>query len=102
MKVDSENATAHYLLQQIYDELGETKLSEEHKQLHDRYRPDDNAQGRAVRLAREQYPEAGKAAEAVVIYPLSRPRGNDQRGSSRPVIRLVGHIRHARASGVPS
>ena len=71
LDVDNENATAHYLLQQIYDELGDTELAEKHRQLHDRYRPDDNAQGQAVRIAREQYPEAGKAAEAVVIYPLS-------------------------------
>jgi hypothetical protein len=74
LEVDSENATAHYLLQQLYDELGETALSEKHEELHDRYRPDDNAQGQAVRLAREQYPEASKAAESVVIYPLTRPR----------------------------
>jgi len=74
LEVDSENATAHYLLQQIYHELGETLLSEKHEALHDRYRPDDNAQGQAVRLAREQYPEASKAAESVVIYPLTRTR----------------------------
>ena len=37
LEVDSENATAHYLLRQIYDELGETDLAEKHKQLHDRY-----------------------------------------------------------------
>jgi tetratricopeptide (TPR) repeat protein len=73
LEVDSENATAHYLLQQIYDELGEGELAEKHRQLHDRYRPDDNAQGQAVRMARERYPEAGKAAEAVVIYPLAVP-----------------------------
>ena len=73
LEVDSENATAHYLLQQIYDELGEAELAETHRELHDRYRPDDNAQGQAVRMAREQYPEAGKAAEAVVIYPLTAP-----------------------------
>jgi tetratricopeptide (TPR) repeat protein len=71
--IDSENATAHYLLQQIYDELGEEELSAKHEQLHDRYRPNDNAQGQAVRLAREKYPAAGKAAEAVVIYPLTVP-----------------------------
>jgi tetratricopeptide (TPR) repeat protein len=74
LEIDSENATAHYLLQQLYDELGEMALSEKHEELHDRYRPDDNAQGQAVRLAREQYPEASKAAESVVIYPLTRTR----------------------------
>ncbi len=43
------------------------------KQLHLRYKPDDNAQGRAERLARERYPAANHAAEAVVKYPLQRP-----------------------------
>ncbi len=38
-----------------------------------RYKPDDNAADRAVRLAREKYPAANHAAEAVVIYPLQRP-----------------------------
>lgn len=70
LTVDSENTTAHDLLQQIYDELGESELAEKHRQLHDRHRPDDNAQGQAVRIAREQYPEA---AEAVVIHPLTAP-----------------------------
>ncbi|MDA1161680.1 MAG: multiheme c-type cytochrome [Planctomycetota bacterium] len=73
LEVDSENATAHYLLQQVHDELGETELSENHGRLHDRYRPDDNAQGQAVRKARENYEAAGKAAEEVVIYSLSVP-----------------------------
>ena len=41
--------------------------------MHQRYKPDDNAQGRAVRLAREKYPAANHAAEAVVKYPLQRP-----------------------------
>jgi hypothetical protein len=44
-----------------------------HEQLHLRYKPDDNAQGRAERLARQRYPAANHAAEAVVIYSLQRP-----------------------------
>lgn len=73
LEEDSENATAHYLLTQVYAELGDDELSEAHRKLHDRYRPDDNAQGQTVRQAREKYEAAGQAAEAVVIYPLHRP-----------------------------
>jgi hypothetical protein len=57
----------------LYAELGDSKKSREHEQLHLRYKPDDNAQGRAVRLAREKYPAANHAAEAVVKYSLQRP-----------------------------
>ncbi|MEZ6080473.1 MAG: hypothetical protein R3C56_33815 [Pirellulaceae bacterium] len=38
-----------------------------------RYKPDDSAQGLAVRKAREKYPAANFAAEPLVIYPLQRP-----------------------------
>ena len=44
----------------------------EHRRLHARYKRDDNAADRAVRLARERYPAADHAAEALVIYPLRR------------------------------
>jgi hypothetical protein len=65
---------AHYSLQLLYAELGDDSSSAEHQRLHIRYKPDDNAADRAVRLAREKYPAANHAAEAVVIYPLQRPR----------------------------
>ena len=39
----------------------------------ERYKPDDNAGDEAVAIARERYPHANAAAEAVVIYPLRRP-----------------------------
>ena len=73
LAIDSENVTAHHNLQLLYAELGDTEKSREHEQLHLRYKPDDNAQGRAERLARERYPAANHAAEAVVKYPLQRP-----------------------------
>jgi tetratricopeptide (TPR) repeat protein len=73
LAIDSENVTAHHNLQLLYAELGDSKKSREHEQLHLRYKPDDNAQGRAVRLAREKYPAANHAAEAVVKYSLQRP-----------------------------
>jgi tetratricopeptide (TPR) repeat protein len=68
--IDSENANAHYNLGLIYTELGETELEKKHKTLHLRYKPDDNAQGVAVGLARKKYPAANSAAESLVIYPL--------------------------------
>jgi tetratricopeptide (TPR) repeat protein len=72
LTIDSEDVTAHFNLQLLYAELGNEAKSAEHAKLHARYKPDDNAQGRAVRLAREKYPAANHAAEAVVKYPLQR------------------------------
>ncbi len=72
LTIDAEDVTAHYNLQLLYTELGDAKLSKQHEELHSRYKPDDNAQGRAVRLAREKYPAANHAAEMVVKYSLRR------------------------------
>ena len=52
--------------------LGDTARSEEHRALHNRYKPDDNARDRAVAAARGKYPAANNAAEPTVIYPLNR------------------------------
>jgi len=73
LAIDSENVTAHHNLQLLHAELGNTEEAARHGKLHRRFKPDDNAQGRAVRLAREKYPAANHAAEAVVKYPLRRP-----------------------------
>lgn len=70
LDIDSENLTAHYLLMQIHSELGNNDLSEKHAKLHERYRPDDSAQGEATRKARVKYPEAALSAEKVAIYVL--------------------------------
>ncbi len=72
LAIDSEDVTAHHNLQLLYAELGDEAKSLEHERLHRRYKADDNAQGRAVRLAREKYPAANHAAEAVVKYFLQR------------------------------
>jgi tetratricopeptide (TPR) repeat protein len=72
LTVDSEDLSAHYNLQLLYRELGDEEQAAEHGRLHGRLKPDDNAQGRAVRLARERYPAANHAAEIVVKYPLRR------------------------------
>ena len=70
--IDKENVTAHYNLHQIYEELGNKQKAEFHNAEHLKVKQDDNAQGRAVGLARQKYPAANLAAEAIVIYPLQR------------------------------
>ncbi len=72
LKIDEEDVTAHFNLQLLYAELGDEAKSAHHAKKHAKFKPDDNAQGRAVRLAREKYPAANHAAEAVVRYPLQR------------------------------
>jgi tetratricopeptide (TPR) repeat protein len=72
LTIDSENLSAHFNLQQLYTALGKEELAARHAELHARYKPDDTAQARAVRLAREKYPAADFAAEDLVIYPLNR------------------------------
>ncbi|WP_166822272.1 tetratricopeptide repeat protein [Thalassoroseus pseudoceratinae] len=73
LQLDIENVDAHYNLALLYRELGEIDKADRHRQLHARYKPDDNARDTAVRLARQKYPAANHAAEAVVIYPTDRP-----------------------------
>lgn len=77
--IDPENVTAHFNLHRLYETLGEAELAAKHQRLHLRYKPDDNAAGRAIRLAREKYPAANHAAEAVVKYSLNRALDQDNR-----------------------
>lgn len=71
LKIDSENFTAHYNLQLLYTNLGNAEKAEEHRQLHQKFKPDENIAS-ALQKARERYPAANHAAEAVVIYDLQR------------------------------
>jgi tetratricopeptide (TPR) repeat protein len=73
LQLDSENLTAHYNLALIYDQLGDAKKAEEHRKLHERFRPDDNARDRAIAIHRRAHPAADHAAQATVIYNLQRP-----------------------------
>jgi len=73
LAVDPENATAHYNLGLIYAQLGDEKSAQTHRDLHAKYKPDDNARERAVTLHRRQNAAANHAAEAVVLYDLRRP-----------------------------
>ena len=72
LKEDSEDVAAHYNLSLIYRQLGDEAKADEHQQAHERYKPDDNARDSAVAAARQKYPAANHAAEALVIYPLQR------------------------------
>lgn len=73
LEIDSEDVTAHYNLALLYGQLGDRERADEHRRLHERYKPDDNARDRAVALARRKYPAANHAAEALVIYRLEPP-----------------------------
>ncbi|QDT68844.1 hypothetical protein MalM25_17690 [Planctomycetes bacterium MalM25] len=77
LRLDAENATAHYGLQQVYAMLGDDEAAALHRELHGAYKPDDNARDRAVAAARARYPAANHAAEAVVIYDLDRDVPDD-------------------------
>ena len=72
LALDVENVTAHYNLGLIYNQLGNAEAAEKHRELHSRYKADDNARDRAVALARQKYPAANHAAEDLVIYDLTR------------------------------
>ncbi|MCH7990554.1 MAG: tetratricopeptide repeat protein, partial [Planctomycetes bacterium] len=71
--IDSENVTAHYNLSLLYGLLGDERKAAAHRQKHETFKPDDTARGRAVGLARQKYPAANAASEALVIYDLQRP-----------------------------
>jgi tetratricopeptide (TPR) repeat protein len=73
LTLDTENVTAHYNLALVYAELGDAAKAAEHRGLHERFRPDDNARDRAIAIARRREPAADHAAQAVVIYDLQRP-----------------------------
>jgi tetratricopeptide (TPR) repeat protein len=82
LSIDSENVTAHYNLALIYERLGDRELAAQHRKLHERYRPDDNARDRAVANARRRDAAADHAAQATVIYPLQREGAFELRTSS--------------------
>ena len=71
LAADPESVSAWYLLAQASSELGDTAAADRAMQEHDRYRVDDNARDRAIRLARERYPAAARAADPITLYTLS-------------------------------
>jgi len=73
LALDPENLAAHYNLALILQQLGDPTGAGEHRRLHEKYRPDDNARDRAVAIERRRNPAADHSAQAIVIYPLQRP-----------------------------
>ncbi len=72
LKIDSENASAHYHLERLYALLEQQELAGKHRELHARYKVDDSAPNRVLLSASKRYPAASFAAAAVVKYPLQR------------------------------
>ncbi len=72
LAIDPENVSAHYNLSLLYAQLGDKPRAAEHRSLHAKYKPDDNARDRAVAAARRKVPSANHAAESIVIYDLQR------------------------------
>ncbi len=73
LRLDSQRAESWYVLAQVEEARGEADAAAEALRRHAIYKPDDNARDRAVQLARQRYPAANHAAEAIVIYDLQRP-----------------------------
>lgn len=72
LAIDPENVAAHYNLDLIFKQLGETEKAAEHFAQYRTYKVDDNARDRAVAIARAADPAADHAAEAIVVYDLVR------------------------------
>ncbi len=73
LKLDPENAVAHYGLSQVYAQLGDTDKERAHREQYTIFKADDNARDRAIVMARQKSEPANHAADAVVLYDLSRP-----------------------------
>ncbi len=71
LRVDPENVAALDALARLHRSRGETERADALRRLHAKYQPDDAAAAGALRLARERYPNAARAAEATVIYDLT-------------------------------
>jgi tetratricopeptide (TPR) repeat protein len=73
-------------------------LETAHKRLHERLKPDETAEGRAFRLAREMDLAANHNAQSIVIHSLHRPGAPI---ADRPVP-PVTHATHATLSKAPT
>ena len=78
LKYDPENVTAHYNLSQLHERLGDAAAARRHRELHARYKPDDNATDAATAIARRNDPAADHAAQQVVVHDLHRPDAYDR------------------------
>jgi tetratricopeptide (TPR) repeat protein len=72
LQIDPENLAAHYNLGLLHAQLGNTDAAEQHRALHEKYRPDDHAFEQAAARHRRENPAADHAAAAIAIYDLGR------------------------------
>jgi tetratricopeptide (TPR) repeat protein len=86
LAVDPEQAQAWWLQNRALELAGDAGGAAAARAEHAKYKPDENARDRAVRLARERYPWANAAAEATVLYSLVRE--DRLRGDLRPGTRV--------------
>ena len=70
LTIDSENSASHYGLAQVFASLDDEDGAKRHRELHSKYKVDDNARDRAIAVARGADPAADHAANAVVVYDL--------------------------------
>jgi tetratricopeptide (TPR) repeat protein len=70
--IDPENLAAHYNLALIHAQLGNGDKADQHRSLHEKYRPDDHAIEQAVARHRRENHAADHAAAAIAIYDLGR------------------------------
>jgi tetratricopeptide (TPR) repeat protein len=73
LSLEPEYAASHYNLSLIFTELGLADQAARHRDLHEKYRTDDNAVEQAVTLHRSRNSAADHAAEPTAIYDLQRP-----------------------------
>ncbi|MEI4550349.1 multiheme c-type cytochrome [Pseudoalteromonas spongiae] len=73
LKYDVENHQAYYNLYVIAKLTQDHKSAEKYRNLHEKYRPDNNAKDTAISAHRVKNPAADHAAAPVVIYDLNRP-----------------------------
>lgn len=82
LALDPEHIQAWYMRMQLAAAQGDADLEAKARANYLKYKPDDNATDRALRLAREKDPAANAAAEAIVIYDLHRPEAQQFQGAS--------------------
>ncbi|UCB53952.1 MAG: tetratricopeptide repeat protein [Thiotrichales bacterium] len=89
LEIDPENQSAHHNLALVYSELGDTGKADYHRQLHDRFRPDDYAIEKAVTRHRQNNPAADHAAAPFVIHDLNRPQAYGMNGNTPPLAKTT-------------
>mgnify|MGYP003311709124 CR=1 FL=1 len=80
--LDPENLTAHYNLALVLTRLGAAQRAAEHRALHLKYKPDDNARDHSVATHRAKNPAANHAAESIVIYDLQKAANYELKGKA--------------------